>query len=126
MQCNFIFKEGRGNASNSCRWKVCHDTTNNIYTAEISFGGVGGSSYQLFQITKTIFDEVGTFEDDDYKSERLIGSGRELFRYDSGRCAPAYYVIFDTSYATLCPWIDEYYKDKSKMDCEIRKQVRGY
>lgn len=116
MQDNYIFKEGRGNASNSCSWKACHDTKTDFYSAEVSFGGAGGSSYQLFQITKEIFDQVGSFEDDDYKSERLIGTGRELFRYDNSKYAPSYHVIFDKSYAQLCPWIDDWYKDQKNMN----------
>lgn len=123
---NYTFKEGHGNASNSYSWKVCYNSLNDTYTAELSFGGAGGSSYQLFEINKEIFDQVGTFEDDDYKSEKLIGKGRELFRYDSSRCAPDYFVIFDKAYATLCPWIDKWYSNESKMRLRIRKQIHGY
>ncbi len=115
MQRNFVFKEGRGNANNSCSWKVCHDKSIGLYTAEVSFGGAGGSSYQLFQITKEIFDQVGTLEDDDYKSERLIKTGRELFRYDNSKYAPSDFIVFDGSYVQMCPWIDDCYKDSSKM-----------
>ena len=51
-----------------------------LYPAEIRYGGVGGASYKLYEIDKEIFDQVGTFEDDDYKLERLITKGgRKLY-----------------------------------------------
>ena len=66
----YVFKEGHGTASNACYWKVCYDKQLGIYTAQVSFGGAGGGCTSLYQINGDIFNQVGTFEDDDYKSER--------------------------------------------------------
>ena len=102
--CGF-FKEGCGNASNSSYWKVCYDDEKDRYTAMKSFSGAGGSSISLYEITKEIFEKVGTFEDDDYKSERLIGEGRELYRAVDEKWSPPYDDVSDKNYKELCPWV---------------------
>ena len=93
--------------SASC-WKVCCDPSEEgRYTAELHFGGAGGASYSLYEIDKEIFDQVGTFEDDDYKSERLIvNKGRSLFRSEVSRHSLGYDIVFDKSYREICPWAD--------------------
>lgn len=101
-----LFKDGIGNASNASYWKVCYDEENEIYTAQKRFMGAGGYSMSLYEITKDIFDKVGTFEDDDYKSERLISEGRELYRRVDEKCSPPYDDVSDKNYRTLCPWVD--------------------
>ena len=78
MSDRFKFKQGEGSSDNSSHWKVCFDMQKGLYTAEIRYGGVGGASYKLYEINKEIFDQVGTFEDDDYKSERLIKEGGRM------------------------------------------------
>ncbi len=102
----FIFKEGHGTASNACYWKVCYDKQLGIYTAQVSFGGAGGSSTSLYQITGDIFNQVGTFEDDDYKSERLIKTGRRLIDFESSKYAPDEIHSFDRDWKSLCPWFE--------------------
>jgi len=102
----WIFKEGKGKASNSSHWRVCYDGNTKKYTAGVFFGGAGGSSYNLYEITKEIFDKVGTFEDDEYNSERLIATGRELYRGVNDRCGPPYTIEFDKACREICPWAD--------------------
>ncbi|MBO6027208.1 MAG: hypothetical protein J6P73_08190 [Bacteroidales bacterium] len=102
----FIFKEGHGTARNACYWKVCYDKQLGIYTAQVSFGGAGGSSTSLYQINGDIFNQVGNFEDDDYKSERLIKTGRRLIDFDSSKYAPDGTRLFDRDWKSICPWFE--------------------
>ena len=103
----FVFKEGCGTARNASSWKVCYDKALGIYTARVGFGGAGGSSVRLYQITKAIFDKVGTFEDDDYKSEKLIATGRILYGYDNSKYASGPDErVFDQNWRSLCPWVE--------------------
>ena len=77
------------------------------YTAEIRFGGAGGASYKLFEINKEIFDQIGTFADDDYKSERLIrNGGRILYISMFDRNIPGCDEVIDRDYRKLCPWAE--------------------
>ena len=103
----YIFKEGHGTASNAGYWKVCYDKQLGIYTAQVSFGGAGGGSTSLYQITGDIFNQVGTFEDDDYKSERLIKTGRRLIDFESSKYAPDDNRVFDRDWKQICPWFEE-------------------
>lgn len=70
-----VFKEGYGSSFSSARWKVCFDEEKALYTAELYFCGSGGAAYYLYEITKEIFDTVGTFGNDERKSEDLIHTG---------------------------------------------------
>ncbi len=54
MSDKFIFKQGESSAGNSSHWKVCFDMQEELYTAEIRFGGAGGASYKLYEINKEI------------------------------------------------------------------------
>ena len=107
MSERFVIKKGKGNASNSSNWKVCFDTMEGRYTAEIRFGGADGASYKLYEINKEIFDQAGTFEDDDYKSERLIrNGGRMLYVSMVDRNTPGSDDVIDRDYRKLCPWAE--------------------
>ena len=108
MSEQYVFKKGIGTASNASSWKVCYDPNGEgRYTAEIRFGGFGGSAYSLYEIDKEVFDQVGTFEDDDYKSERLIREkGRCLYRSEVSRHSMGYDTVFDASYREICPWAE--------------------
>ena len=108
MSDRYIFKQGQGSAGNSSLWKVCYDTQGEgRYTAELRFGGACGASYKLYEINKEIFDRVGTFENDDYKSERLIKEGgRLLYRSMIDRNMPGSDDVIDEDYRKLCPWAD--------------------
>lgn len=104
--CNsdLVFKSGHGTASNSALWKVCHDRKTDSYTAEVAFGGAGGSSYSLYEINKEIYDAVGTFPNDEYESEHLIETGRHLYMSVNDKCGQPYEVVHDKNYKQLCPW----------------------
>ena len=107
MSERFVFKQGKGNAGNSAHWKACFDTQEGRYTAEIRFGGAGGASYKLFEINKEIFDLIGTFADDDYKSERLIrNGGRILYISMFDRNILGCDEVIDRDYRELCPWAE--------------------
>ena len=82
-----------------CGWKACYDEERNLYTAERS--GLG--SYNLYEITKEIFDslEEGANDHDVYQ---LICDGRHLYMDVNDRCGPPYTVVFDHDYEKLCPW----------------------
>ena len=83
-----------------CGWKACYDEKRNLYTAET--GGCGG--YDLFQITKEIYDRIGESDVSDSDSERLIRTGRHLYMDVNDRCGPPYTVVLDDEYRDLCPW----------------------
>jgi hypothetical protein len=87
------FKEGIG-------WKACYDEKRNLYTAETG----GSGNYDLYQITKEIYDRIGANDMDDSDSRRLIYSGRHLYMDVNDRCGPPYTVVLDDEYRDLCPW----------------------
>jgi len=89
------FKSGSG-------WKACYDEKQNLYTAET--GGIG--AYDLFQITKEIYERLGEEGVSDSDSLSLIHSGRHLYMDVNDRCGPPYTVILDDEYRDLCPWAD--------------------
>lgn len=52
-----------------------------------------------------IFDQAGTFENDDYKTEKLIKEkGRRLYEAADERGSQAWQSVADTDYDTLCSW----------------------
>ena len=87
------FKEGIG-------WKACYDEKRKLYTAETG----GSGNYDLYQITKEIYDRIGAIDMDDSDSLRLIYSGRHLYMDVNDRCGPPYTVVLDNEYRDLCPW----------------------
>ena len=106
IQC--LFKEGRGTASNASYWKVCYLENLDKYSALKQFGGAGGFFMSLYEINKDIYDQVGTFKDDDYKSERLISEGRLLFSAEDSKHSPYDERILDMDYKQLCPWVKDH------------------
>ena len=108
-----MFKDGIGNACNSSHCVVCRDRAGGRYTAELSFGGTGGTCYRLYEIDKDVFDLAGSFENDDYKTEKLIQEkGRELYRFEETRHTPPDETVLDESYRELCPWARACRSDK--------------
>ncbi len=89
-----LFKKGSG-------WRACFDSNNGRYFGE--YGGI--QSYQLFEITKEIFDRL-----DEKMRESDAGSimhdGRRMYMAVDDRCGPPYTIVFDDDYETLCPWAD--------------------
>ena len=90
------FKSGMG-------WKACHDEETGRCTAETSFCGAGGAAYNLYEITKDVFDRLDA---DDSESEELIRNGRHLYMDVNDKCGPPYTVVLDSDYKALCPWAD--------------------
>ena len=73
------YKNGRGNKENSSYWTCVFDDENNLYYGETFLGNADGIIYNLYKINKEIFDSVGTFDRDDYKSQDLIKSGELVY-----------------------------------------------
>ena len=89
-----LFKNGSG-------WKACFDENTERY-----FGEYGGfRDYQLYEITKELFDSL-----DEKMTESKAGSimcqGRRMYMAVDDRCGPPYTIVFDDDYARLCPWAD--------------------
>ena len=106
------FKYGRGNKSNSSSWYCAHDTENDTYLAVKSFGSAQGHWFSLWKINEETWKQVGTFEDDDYKSERLISEGELIYKLEDERNYPMPdEVINDSNYKTLFAW---YYNQEYK------------
>lgn len=97
-------KEGRGNASNSNFWVVCFNEENGKYTAYLGFGSDMMMMASFYEITKEIFDTVGTFSDDDYKSQKLIRTGRLLYYREDSKWSMPYEKIEDENYEEWCSW----------------------
>ena len=81
-------------------WRACYDEVTGRYTAEAG----GGMAYDLYEITKEIFDQLDPDVETDYDAMQLIRKGRHLFMSVNDRCGPPYYVVFDKNYRELCPW----------------------
>jgi len=87
------FKDGMG-------WKACCDESRDLYTAET--GGPG--AYDLYEITKEIYDTLGAKGTTDSDAQSLIHTGRHLYMDVNDRCGPPYTVVLDSDYRELCPW----------------------
>ena len=99
-----LYKTGIGTGDSSSRWTVCMSNTG-TYTAELYFMGAGGAHQWLYEIDKDVFDQAGTFENDDYKTEKLIKEkGRRLYEAADERNSQAWQSVADTDYDTLCSW----------------------
>ena len=87
------FKSGTG-------WKAGYDEKTGRCTAETS----GPGAYDLYEITKEVFDQLNA--ENDSASRSLIHTGRHLYMDVNDRCGPPYTVILDDDYRELCPWAD--------------------
>ena len=88
-----LYKEG------NC-WKACYDKEHNKYVSYLVYTNREGQTRYLYEITKEIFDRLGSFPDD-YDNDRLIETGRLLFRFEDtmyGTLGPVS-VTFDDSYS---------------------------
>ena len=100
------YKTGHGTGDSSSRWTVCM-TNKGVYTAELYFMGGGGANQSLYEINKEVFDQAGTFEDDDYKTEKLIKEkGRLLYEAADERQTQPWQRVVDEDYDKLCSWAD--------------------
>jgi hypothetical protein len=69
--------------------------------------GGGGANQSLYEINKEVFDQAGTFEDDDYKTEKLIKEkGRLLYEAADERQTQPWQRVVDEDYDKLCSWAD--------------------
>ncbi len=100
---SMVFKKSLG-------WKACYDKETGRYTAEEG----GGMAYDLYEITKEIFDQLDPNARTDYDALQLIRKGRHLFMSVNDRCGPPYCVVFDESYRELCPWASMVVADDAK------------
>ena len=87
------FKKGMG-------WKACFDEETGRYTAEC--GGAG--NYDLYEITKEIYDALGKNTTESKAADLFYTGGRHLYMDVNDRCGPPYTVVFDDDYRELCPW----------------------
>lgn len=78
-----LYKEG------NC-WKACYDQQRQKYYGHLMYTNREGQTRYLYEITKEVFDRLGSFPDD-YDNDRLIETGRLLFRFE------------DTMYGTMGP-----------------------
>ena len=80
-------------------WKACYDEEKGRYFGEYG----GGQSYNLFELTKEIYDSL-----DESMSEGeasiIMYEGRHLYMSVDDRCGPPYTIVFDDEYRELCPW----------------------
>ena len=81
-------------------WKACFDEDRDYYSAET--GGPG--AYDLFEISKEIYELLDTENITFGEALRLIHSGRHLYMDVNDKCGPPYTVVLDSDYETLCPW----------------------
>lgn len=89
------FKKGNG-------WKACYDEKTYTFTAERGSRGF----YQLYEITKDIYEELDPDDTDGKRNNDLISSGRCLFEADDDYYTPPYNMVFDERYAEIAPWAD--------------------
>lgn len=87
-----LFKEG------NC-WKACYDQERRKHYGYLMYTNREGQTRCLYEITKEVFDRLGSFPDD-YENDRMIQTGRLLFRFENtmyGTMGPESYT-FDDSY----------------------------
>ena len=88
------FKTGPG-------WKACYDSERKIYTAESYLAGY----YDLYEINEEIFNTLKTKGMKREEAQRLISTGRHLYKSVSDRNS-SYDIALDENYVSLCPWAE--------------------
>ena len=87
-----LYKEGN-------YWKACYDQQRKKYYGYLMYTDREGQTRHLYEITKEIFDRLGSFPDD-YDNDQLIQTGRLLFHFENtmyGTMGPEHHVL-DGSY----------------------------
>lgn len=98
-----MIKRGCGNQSNSSAWSAAYNKEYKKYVAMLQFGSAYGGWMSLYEISKETFDKAGTFENDDYLTERMIRKGRLLYKYENDRNSPEpMNFVKDENYEELC------------------------
>ena len=70
-----LYKEGN-------YWKACYDQERRKYYGYLMYTNREGQTRYLYEITKEIFDRLGSFPND-YDNDRLIETGRLLFHFEN-------------------------------------------
>ena len=87
-------KEGIG-------WKAAYNEEKGVGGGEVTFRG----SWELYEISAATFGRLSEkMRPGD--AEKLIESGRCLYRHVNDECGPEYNVVLDEDYAVYCPWME--------------------
>lgn len=78
-------KKGKGSESNSASWRAAYIKNSGGYYAMLNFSSAAGHWKSIYRITEEAFNKLGTFEDDDYKTEELIRKGECVYRFENER-----------------------------------------
>ena len=70
-----LYKEGN-------YWKACYDQERRKYYGYLMYTNREGQTRCLYEITKEIFDRLGSFPND-YDNDSLIKTGRLLFHFEN-------------------------------------------
>lgn len=70
-----LYKEGN-------YWKACYDQERRKYYGYLMYTNREGQTRYLYEITKEIFDRLGSFPED-YDNDRLIETGRLMFHFEN-------------------------------------------
>lgn len=101
-------KAGCGSRSNSAKWTAAYLEDYRKYVAMLQFSSAAGGWMSLYEISKKTFEQVGTFDNDDYKTERLIRKGKLLYKYENERNYPEpIEIIRDENYEEFCRILSE-------------------
>lgn len=97
-------KSGHGNQSNSADWSAMYNSKYDKYVAKVSYCSGCGFWISLYEINQEIYEKLGTFEKDDYKTERLIRKeGNILYKFEDERNWPEpTEIVYDSNYKKLC------------------------
>ena len=94
-------------------WTAFHDPESGRYFAEIMYINREGMEDYSFEITKEIFNTLGSFSDDT-ENERLIRSAKMIYSFEN------------TMYGTLGPertvWDEE--ANEAREEAELRQESR--
>lgn len=84
-------------------WSAAYNEDYDVYVAKVQFSSAYGCWMALYEISPETYDRIGTFENDDYQSERLIRKGKLLYKYENDRNAPEpSEIIKNDNYWVLC------------------------
>lgn len=98
-----MIKSGRGNQGNSANWSVAYNEDFEKYVAMLQFSSAYGGWISLYEIPRETFELAGTYENDDYKTERMIRKGKLLYKYENERNYPEpTEIVADEKYQQLC------------------------
>lgn len=101
-------KQGHGSESNSSLWRVAYCEEFKEYFGLVQFGSYAGAWCGIYRISKRDYEAAGTFEDDDYKTERMIRKGKQIYKYENDRNYPEPIdLVLKDKYSKLCKVMQE-------------------